>query len=106
MIASSSSWFRTREGLSPNRWSPIGECGRLGPAADLLGEGPEPGPVAVGAGLAPAGHAHHDQAGIRGAELVVAEVPALERAGPEVLDEDVGVGGELPQDQLSLGGLQ
>ena len=62
----------------------------------------EAGPSRIRAGLAVAGDAReHDQPRVDLAQLVRPEVPALERAGPEVLDDDVGLPGELEQQLLA-----
>jgi hypothetical protein len=74
----------------------------VGEAAHGLGQSPEPGTVAVRAALSEACDAGEDQAGVYLAEPLVAEVPALEGAGPEALDHDVGVAGETLEDLLSV----
>ena len=80
----------------------LGKAVQMRPAGERLGQRPEAGLVAQRPVLAPAGDAHHDQAGVLGRQLLVAEVPALERAGPEVLDQDVGVTDEALQDLLPV----
>ena len=71
-------------------------------AAHRLGEGAEAGPGRVGAGLAEAGHAGDDEPRVGGVQGGRSEVPAFEGAGPEVLDEDVGVGREPQQERRLL----
>ena len=43
----------------------------------------------VGTGLTVSGDPHQDDAPVAGVEHVVAQVPAFQRAGPEVLHDDV-----------------
>src|SRR5690606_24122835 len=54
------------------------------------------GPVAVRTRLAEARDAHEDEARVECCEHFVAKAPGLERAGTEVLDEDVGAPREAP----------
>src|SRR5690554_4952874 len=49
----------------------------------------EAGLVPVGAGLAIAGYAHHDQSRVDGAERVPTEPPTLQGAGTKVFHQDV-----------------
>ena len=62
--------------------------------AHRLGHRGEAGLRRVRPVLAEAGHAQHDEARVAREQHVGAEAEALERAGPEVLDEHVGVVGE------------
>ena len=64
---------------------------------------PNPGRSCVRPGLAETRRADHDQAGVVFGQALVAEVPALHRAGAEVLDQHVGVGDQLQQDLLAVG---
>ena len=68
--------------------------------AHRLRDGREARTLGVGTGLAVAGDAGEDDARVRGREPVVAEVPPLERARPEVLGEDVRDADELEQELL------
>ena len=72
-------------------------------AAHRLADRAETGAPGVGPGLPVARDAHHDEPRVGGGELLVAEVPLLERAGPEILDQDVGLRDELEQESLPLG---
>ena len=45
--------------------------------------------------MAHAGHGHVDDAGVEGCDGVVADVPAVEDADGEVVDDDVGAEGHL-----------
>src|SRR3546814_3662987 len=56
--------------------------------------------------LAIARHAHNDQTWIDRAQRVPAQAPAFERAGPEVLDDDVGLSDQFTQQRLTFGDTQ
>jgi hypothetical protein len=62
------------------------------------------GLLGIGPGLAVAGDADHDQPRVDGRERIEAEPPLLHRAGPEILDQDVGLRDEL-LDQVLAGRL-
>jgi hypothetical protein len=68
---------------------PAWHAGEKGDAADRVRDAGKTGSVAVGAGLAIAGDAQHDQAGIDLAQHLPAESPFFEGAGPEVLAQHV-----------------
>ena len=72
-------------------------------AAHRLADRAEAGAARVGPGLPVAGDADHDEARVGGGELLPAEVPFLERARAEILDQEVGLRGELEQEPLPLG---
>jgi hypothetical protein len=55
------------------------------------------------AGLSIPGHAHQDDPSIAFAQHVVTEVPLLQGAGPEVLDDDVGLLDEVEEELAALG---
>jgi hypothetical protein len=74
----------------------------VGEAAHGLGQSPEPGTIFVRAELAEACDTGEDQAWVYLAEPLVAEVPALEGAGSEALDHDVGIAGEALEDLLPI----
>ena len=57
----------------------------------------------IGPGLAVARDPDHDDAGVDPGEAVIAEVPALHRAGAKILDQDVGLRGEAADDLLAVG---
>ena len=59
-------------------------------AAHGLGHHGKPWSVFVGAALAVAADAQHDEAGVARAELLVAHAPLLHGAGLEVLDQHIG----------------
>ena len=56
----------------------------------------------IGPRLAEAGDAHHDQARIDRAQLLIAQVPALHRAGPEIFDQDVAFANQVAHDLLAF----
>ena len=58
---------------------------------------PKPGKLGVGAGLAEAGDADDDEVGVAREQVVGREAHLLERAGAEVLDEDIGGVDQLAQ---------
>src|SRR3546814_8281201 len=66
-------------------------------SSDLLADRTETGVAGIRAVLAIARHAHHDQTWIDRAQRVPAQAPAFERAGPEVLDDDVGLSDQFKQ---------
>ena len=72
-------------------------------AAHRLGQAAEAGPRRVRTDLAEAGDARDHEPRVDRVEASRAEAPALERAGPEVLDQHVGVGGERRQQVGALG---
>ena len=69
---------------------PVGKAGEGRNAGEGLGDRAVAAALGVWAALAEAGDPHHDEARIDLGELLVAETPALEGAGPIVLDHDVG----------------
>ena len=75
-------------------------------AAHRLGDRGVPGQRRVGPGLPVAGDAAEDEARVGRGEAVVAQVPALEGAGAEVLDDDVGVRDQLQQHLLAARAAQ
>src|SRR3546814_4554695 len=75
-------------------------------STDLLADRTETGVPGIRAGLAIARHAHHDQTWIDRAQRVPAQAPAFERAGPEVLDDDVGLSDQFTQQRLTFGDTQ
>ena len=74
-----------------------------GEPAHRLGKGAESRTTGVRADLAEPGDAGQDETRVVRRELRVAQAPALERAGAEVLDDDVGVGDETAEHVLALG---
>src|SRR5262249_764279 len=72
-------------------------------AADGPRDAAEARMLALGSRLPEGGDAHHHQPRVHARQLVVAETPALHRAGTEVLGEDVGAGGEPGDEGLTLG---
>src|SRR5207302_677860 len=66
-------------------------------------EAVEAGAGRVGAVLPEHADAHHHDARV---EVVGTHVPGLHRAGPEVLADDVGVGGQPAEQLLALGPAQ
>ena len=70
-------------------------------AAHRLGDGREAGALGIGPGLAVARDAGENDAGVHRRQLLVAQVPPFERAGAEVLRDDVGHAGELEKELLA-----
>ena len=64
------------------------------------------GALAVGPVLAEAADAHHHEPRVARGERLVAQAPALERAGAEVLDQHVALRGQVGHDRLALGPAQ
>src|SRR2546425_11330547 len=85
--------FRSRDAVGERQRRQERRTARLavqrGEAAHRLREGAEPGPPRRRTGLAEAADPREHDPRIDGGELVPAEAPAFERAGPEVLDHDV-----------------
>ena len=76
---------------------PIGFAGHFGKAAHRLDQRAEPGLAAVGPMLAEAGHPGDDQARVRRRQRIGRDAPLLKPAGPEILDENVGIGEQAEQ---------
>src|SRR6185369_14740577 len=89
----------------PHRHAP-GLAGQVAQAAHRLGHDAEAGAVAIRPGLAIAADPQHDQAGIEPEQYVRAEPPAFQRTWAEVLDQHVGMAGELAHDFLRVVILQ
>ena len=83
-----------------------GEAVDVADAAHRLGDRGEAGAGRVGPGLPVAGHARDHEPRIGLEQLVRPELPALERARAEVLDQRVRVLGELEQQLLPAFGAQ
>src|SRR5262245_54268827 len=79
---------------------PVGIAGDVHQAAHGDPVPVEAGAVAVRAVLAVHGHARENDAGVERREGLVAEAPRFERAGLEVLDDDVGQRHEALQQRL------
>jgi hypothetical protein len=75
-------------------------AGDVADAAHRLADGAEARQVAQGAGLAVAGQAHHDGGRVELPEVFIAQLPLFQHAGTVVLDDDVGLQGELAGDFL------
>ena len=73
----------------PRRWS-AWEAVHVPQSAGRFGHRRVARLPGVRTGLAVAGNPHQDDAGIALAQNVVSEIPLLQRAGPEVLHDDVG----------------
>src|SRR5207253_10179608 len=69
--------------------------------AHRLGHGREARPLGIRAGLAVPGDARQDDPRVHVLHSLEADVPALERAGPEVLRDDVRPADELEQELLA-----
>ncbi len=81
------------------RGGTAGETVHVPQPAGRLGDRGVPGLTGVRPGLAVPGHPHQDDAPIAFAQHVVTQVPLLQRAGPEVLHDDVGALDQV-QEQL------
>ena len=77
----------------------VGVAVDVGEARHRLGQGAEPGPVAIGPGLAEAGDPGHHQPGVALMQGLPSQSPPLQCPRPEVLDEHVGTV-EQPQHGL------
>src|SRR3546814_2049723 len=64
-------------------------------AAHRLADAAETRARGVRAGLAVTRHAHDDQPGVGLAKVGGVEIPFFERAGAEILDEDIGLRDQL-----------
>ena len=72
-------------------------------AAHRLADRAEAGLPRIGPGLPEAGDADHDQARIDRRQLGPAEAPLLHRAGPEVLEQEVGLLDQVLEQRLAVG---
>ena len=79
-------------------------AGDVGQAGQRRGRGAEAGLVAVRPGLAVARDADEHDVRVGGLELVVAEAPAFEGAGAEVLGDEVGARDELEEEVTAARG--
>src|SRR3954470_13428587 len=87
--------------IRPRR-RPVREAVHIAQSADGFGDGSESRALLVRAGLAIAGNAHQHQFRIGARQLLPSQVPALERARPEILDHDMRVAREAPHDLLAF----
>ena len=85
------------------RGRPAGEAVHVPQSAGGFGHRGVTRLVRLGAGLSVTGHAHQDDAPIAFAQHVVTEIPLLQGAGPEVLDDDVGLLDEVEEELAALG---
>ena len=83
----------------PSRWA-VRLAGDVAEPAGGLGDRPEPGLLAERACLAVAGDADHDEPRIGRDEVLGIQVPLLEPAGSEVLDEHVALEREPANERL------
>ena len=97
---------RVPEGYVHARRRLSGEAVDVADAAHGLGHRSEAGAACVRTGLPVAGDARQHDARVDLGEPVVAEVPLLERARPEVLRHHVGVLDEAEQQLLAAGNAQ
>ena len=81
----------------------VGKAGAGGKAAHRLDQGAEAGQRRVGPGLAEARHPHDDEARIAPVQDTRAEPHLLQRAGAEILDQDVGGRDQRQQRVLGRG---
>ena len=85
---------------------PAGLAHQVAQAAHRFGHHCEAGQVAVRAGLAVAADAQHDQPGVLSRQRLVAQSPFLQRAGLEVLDQHIGLGGQTARVGAAFVGAQ
>src|SRR5438105_5034270 len=88
------------------RRRPVGKAGEVAHAADPFSDRGESRALTIRSGLAVTRDPHEDQLRVVARKRVPAEVPLLERAGPEILDHDLRAAGKAPHDLLALGTAQ
>ena len=76
---------------------PVRHAGEAGQPADRMRDPREARPVPVRPGLPVSSDAQQDQLGVDPRQFVPAEAPAFECSGPEVLANDIRVGGQPPE---------
>src|SRR5438034_11153353 len=84
----------------------VGLARQRGEAAHRFGDRAEAGALRVRAELTEPGHTREDEPRVLRREAVVPEVPALERPGPEVLDDDVRAARDASEQSLAVGGRE
>ena len=87
---------RQRRGAGRRR-RPVGGAAQIGDAAEGIGDAAKAGAVAIGAGLAIGRHPGDDQPRVDRLQCVGTKPPAFERAGLEIFDQHIGLGGETFQ---------
>ena len=80
----------------------VGFAHHIAQAAHGFTDGRVAGAGGIGAGLAVAGDADHDEAGVDGFQGVVAEAPFLERAGAKILEQEISLRDQLADDVLAF----
>ena len=75
-----------------------------GDARSRLDDAVVGGPVGVRPGRPESGHRHHDHVRIDPAEVLVGHAEALGDTGAEVLEDDVGTGGQFEHDGAAISG--
>ena len=85
---------------------PVGRPVEIPGAPEGRGDGGEARPLAQGPRLTEGGDAGHDQRRPELVEILPAQSPGFEHAGPEVLDDHVAEGHEAANDLLPLGRVQ
>ena len=92
-----------KRGRSGDHRRAIRLAGQVGKAREAVGDAREARPVVVGAGLAVGRDAHQDDLGIDLLHVLVAQAPAFEGSGREILDDDVGLGDQALGDLEARG---
>ena len=94
------------DGVGPQRLGPALPGVEPGQPGEGLDDGVEGGRLRAGPGVPEAGDRAVDQPGVVGPERLVGEAEPVGHAGPPVLQEDVGPGGEAAELGQRLGVLQ
>ena len=87
-------------------WRAAGEAVHVPQTADRLGHRGVTGLVGIRTGLAVAGHSDQNDARVALAQNLITQVPLLQCAGPEVLDDDVAALGEVTEEFPTAGRAQ
>ena len=85
------------------RRGPIRIADYRAPSAHRLANPAVAGPASIGPALAIAGHPHDDQPRVERVQSVWAKSPLFKCAGLEVLNQDIGIGQQPPDQILALG---
>ncbi|PYM72063.1 MAG: hypothetical protein DME10_13945 [Candidatus Rokuibacteriota bacterium] len=89
------------DGRGPGR-RPVGGAVEVPRAAERGGDGREARALAERPRLAEGGDARHDERGAELAQVLPAQPPRLQHAGPEIFEHDVAEGDEATHDVLPL----
>ncbi len=84
----------------------LGHAGEIGQTAHRMRDAGKPGAVLVRTSLAIAGDAQHDQSRVQLVQDFPTDAPFLHGAGTEVLDQDVGLEGQILEHPNAFGPMQ